>query len=89
MHVTNWAAAQKEDPELEAVLQWLESKEKTTLRTLLGEYVLMRICYCSWCQRHTRLPPLMGVIGMQDIKAMTILSPCYKNVSGSQVWPSR
>ena len=23
MHVTNWAAAQKEDPELDAVLQWL------------------------------------------------------------------
>ena len=28
MHVTNWAAAQKEDPELEAVLQWLESKKE-------------------------------------------------------------
>ena len=39
MHVTNWAAAQKEDPGLDAVLQWLESKKKTDLRTLLGEYV--------------------------------------------------
>ena len=39
MHVTNWAAAQKEDPELEAVLQWLESKKKTDLKTLLGEHV--------------------------------------------------
>ena len=29
MHVTNWATAQKEDPELDAVLQWLESKKKT------------------------------------------------------------
>ena len=38
MHVTDWAAAQKEDPKLDAVLQWLESKEKTNLRTLLGEY---------------------------------------------------
>ena len=36
MHVTNWAAAQREDPELDAVLQWLEAK-KTDLRTLLGE----------------------------------------------------
>ena len=36
MHVTNWAAAQKEDPGLAAVLQWLESKKKTDLRTLLG-----------------------------------------------------
>ena len=32
----NWAAAQKEDPKLDAVLQWLESKKKTDLRTLLG-----------------------------------------------------
>ena len=37
MHVTNWATVQKEDPELDAVLQWLESKKKTDLRTLLGE----------------------------------------------------
>ena len=35
MHVTNWAAAQKEDPKLNVVLQWLESKKKTDLRTLL------------------------------------------------------
>ena len=26
MHVTNWATAQKEDLELDAVLQWLEAK---------------------------------------------------------------
>ena len=38
MHVTDWAAAQKE-PELDAVLQWLESKKKTDLRTLLGEHI--------------------------------------------------
>ena len=38
MHVTDWVAAQKEDPELHAVLQWLESKKKTDLRTLLGEH---------------------------------------------------
>ena len=37
MHVTDWAAAQKEDPKLNAVLQWLESQKKTDLRTLLGE----------------------------------------------------
>ena len=28
MHVTDWAAAQKEDPELNAVLQWLGSRKK-------------------------------------------------------------
>ena len=42
MHVTNWAAAQKEDPELEGVLQWLESKKKTDLRTLIGEHQVRR-----------------------------------------------
>ena len=35
MHVTDWTAVQKGDPELDAVLQWLESKKKTDLRTLL------------------------------------------------------
>ena len=39
MHVTNWAAAQKEDPELDAVLQWLGSRKKADLRTLLGECI--------------------------------------------------
>ena len=38
MHVTNWAAAQREDPKLDAVLHWLEAKKKTDLRTLLGEH---------------------------------------------------
>ena len=38
MHVTNLAAAQREDPELDAVLCWLEAKKKMDLRTLLGEH---------------------------------------------------
>ena len=38
MHVTNWAAAQREDPKLDPVLHWLEAKKKTDLRTLLGEH---------------------------------------------------
>ena len=38
MHVTNWAAAQREDPELDAVWCWLEAKKKINLRTLLGEH---------------------------------------------------
>ena len=87
MHVTDLTTAKKEDPELAAVLQWLGSKKKTDLRTLLGEHTSsgegqiiwrncqnftilqapstyapcqkerMRICYSSWCQRCTRLPP--------------------------------
>ena len=38
MHVTNWAAAQREYPKLDAVLHWLEAKMKTDLRTLLWEH---------------------------------------------------
>ena len=38
MHVTNWAAAQREDPKLDAVLCWLKAKKKTDLRTLLREH---------------------------------------------------
>ena len=38
MHVTNRAAAQREDPVLDAVLHCLEAKKKTDLRTLLGEH---------------------------------------------------
>ena len=57
MHVTNWATAQKEDPELEAVLQWLESKKKTDLRTLLREHVSSEEGQMIWrnCQNFTTL----------------------------------
>ena len=56
MHVTNWAAAQKEDPELDAVLQWLESK--TNLRTLLREHTSGEEGWIIWrnCQNFTVLP---------------------------------
>ena len=42
MHVTNWAAAQREDPKLDAVLHWLETKKKIYLRTLLGSMLPVR-----------------------------------------------
>ena len=38
MHVTDWATAKKEDPELDEVLHWLGAKKKTDLRTLLREH---------------------------------------------------
>ena len=38
MHVTNRAAAQREDPELYAVLHWLEAKKKIDPGTLLGKH---------------------------------------------------
>ena len=57
MHVTNWVAAQKEDPELHAVLLWLESKKKTYLRTLLREHALSEEGQMVWrnCQNFTTL----------------------------------
>ena len=48
MQVTNWVAAQNEDPELHTVLQWLESKKKIDLRTLLGEHTLSKEGQMVW-----------------------------------------
>ena len=57
MHVTDGVAAQKEDPELHAVLQWLESKKKTDLRTLLREHASSEEGQMVWrnCQNFTTL----------------------------------
>ena len=52
MHVTNWAAAQKEDPELDAVLHWLEAKKKTDLRTLLREHASSEKGQIVWRNWH-------------------------------------
>ena len=52
MHVTNWTTAQKEDPKLNAVLQWLESKKKTNLRTLLREHALSEEGWMVWRNHH-------------------------------------
>ena len=38
MHMTGWAKTQREDPVLNAVLDWLEAQKKTNLKTLLGEH---------------------------------------------------
>ena len=39
MHMTDWAAVQREDPVLDAVLNWLEAQKKISLEILLGEYI--------------------------------------------------
>ena len=38
MHVTDWAEAQKEDPMLSTVLNWLKVQKKTDLKALLAEH---------------------------------------------------
>ena len=57
MHVTDWAAAQKEDLELDAILQWLGSRKKADLRTLLGEIIMSEEGQMVWrnCQNFTSL----------------------------------
>ena len=52
MHVTIWVVAQREDPELDAALHWLEAKKKTDLRTLLGEHATSEEGQIIWrnCQ---------------------------------------
>ena len=57
MHVTDWAAAQKEDPELDTVLQWLGSRKKADLRMLLGECIMSEEGGMVWrsCQNFISL----------------------------------
>ena len=57
MHVTDWPAAQKEDPELSAVLHWLETRKKADLKTLLGECIMSEESQMMWrnCQNFTSL----------------------------------
>ena len=57
MHVTYWAEAQKEDPELDAVLQWLGSRKKAELKTLLRECIKSKEGQMVWrnCQNFISL----------------------------------
>ena len=41
-HVTDWAEAQKEDPMLSTVLDWLKAQKKTDLKALLEEHTTSR-----------------------------------------------
>ena len=61
MHVTNWATAQKEDPELDAVLQWLKAKKKTNLRTLLREHTSSKEGWIIW-RNHQNFTVLQGTL---------------------------
>ena len=39
MHITDLAKAQKEDPMLSTVLDWLKAEKKTDLKALLAEHL--------------------------------------------------
>ena len=61
MHVTDWAMVQKEDPELDAVLQWLDSRKRADLRTLLGECIMSEEGQMVW-RNHQNFISLQGTL---------------------------
>ena len=61
MHRTNWAAAQKEDPVLNAVLNWLGAQKKTNLRTLLGEHAFSKEGQMVW-RNHQNFTTLQNTL---------------------------
>ena len=42
MHVTNWAEAQREDPMLSTVLDWLKAQQQKNLKILLAQHAPVR-----------------------------------------------
>ena len=65
MHVTIWTAVPREDPELDAVLHWLEAK-KIDLRTLLGEHASSEEGQILWrnCQNFMVLQDALYLCSM-------------------------
>ena len=61
MHVTDWAKAQREDPVLNAVLNWLEAQKKTDLKTLLGEHASSEEGQLVW-QNHQNFTTLQNTL---------------------------
>ena len=61
MHVTNWAKAQREDPVLNTVLNWLEAQKKTDLKTLLGEHASSEEGQLVW-QNHQNFTTLQKAL---------------------------
>ena len=66
MHVTDWAAAQREDPVLNAMLNWLGTQKKTNLRTLLREHAFSEEGWMVWrnCQNFTTLQNALYLCSM-------------------------
>ena len=61
MHMTDWAAAQREDRVLNAVLSCVEAQKKTDLRTLLGEHAFSKEGQMVW-QNHQNFMTLQNAL---------------------------
>ena len=66
MHVTDWAAAQKEDLVLNAMLNWLGAQKKTDLRTLLGEHASSEEGQMVW-RNHQNFTTLQNALYLQSM----------------------
>ena len=59
--MTDWAAAQREDPVLSAMLNWIETLKKPDLRTLLGEHAFSEEGQVVW-QNHQHFLTLQNAL---------------------------
>ena len=59
--MTDWAAAQREDPVLNAVLSWLGAQKKTDLRKLLEEHASSEEGQMVW-QNHQNFTTLQNTL---------------------------
>ena len=101
--VLSWLGTQKKTdlrtllgehtPSKEGWMVWRNCQNFMTLQNALYLWSMpkgrMRICYSSCSERHIELLLWMGVIEIQDTKAVTVLCPYYKNVFSGQEWPNR
>ena len=64
--MTDWAKAQREDPVLNAVLNWFEVQKKTDLKTLLGDHASSEEGQFAWqnCQNFTTLQNALYLCSM-------------------------
>ena len=66
MQVTDWVAAQRQDPKLDAVLHWLEAKKKTDMRTFLGEHASREEGQIVW-RNHQNFTVLQDALYLHSI----------------------
>ena len=80
MHVRDWAEAQREDPLLSAVLDWLKAQKKIDLKVLLAEQTSSKEGLTDFTEStefYDSSGSLVSVLNAQgqDSRSTTICSP--------------
>ena len=70
------AAAQKEDPELNAALHWLETRKKGNLKTLLRECIMSEEGQMVW-RNHQNYTSLQGTLYLCSTPKREKTRICY------------